>query len=261
MPIQASSSLSGDRFARFARGLGTAWPRVMQAVLPNACALCGNLSHNTLCAFCDQAYWNEAALRCRICAAALPSARREHRASYRCAGCITEAPPFDASFALADYRAPLDTLAVGLKFRAQLMLAHEFARRLARLAQDACQDPSDCPDVIAPVPLASKRLIERGYNQAWQIARPLARALHVPADATLLCRVIDTAPQSRLDLDARRLNVGRAFRLARSVEGLHVGIVDDVMTTGATLEALARTLKAAGARRVTNFVALRTPKN
>jgi predicted amidophosphoribosyltransferase len=84
--------------------------------------------------------------------------------------------------------------------------------------------------------------------------------LRVRGDAALLQRVIHTAPQSRLDLDARRLNVGRAFRAA-PVQGLHVGIVDDVMTTGATLEALAHTLKAAGARRVTNFVALRTPKN
>lgn len=141
------------------------------------------------------------------------------------------------------------------------MLAREFAQRLARLAQDAWQDGAAWPDVIAPVPLASKRLTERGYNQAWQIARPLARALNVHSDATLLDRVIHTAPQSRLDLDARRLNVGRAFKVAGSVQGLHVGIVDDVMTTGATLEALARTLKAAGARRVTNFVALRTPKN
>jgi ComF family protein len=141
------------------------------------------------------------------------------------------------------------------------MLAREFAQRLARLAQDSRQDGSDWPDVIAPVPLAGQRLTQRGYNQAWQIARPFARALNVRSDATLLQRVVHTAPQSRLDLDARRLNVGGAFRVTRAVRGLHVGIVDDVMTTGATLEALARTLKAAGARRVTNFVALRTPKN
>jgi predicted amidophosphoribosyltransferase len=68
-------------------------------------------------------------------------------------------------------------------------------------------------------------------------------------------------PQSRLDLAARRDNVGRAFAIAKPVQGLHVAIVDDVMTSGATLEALARSPKAAGARRVTNFVALRTPKN
>ncbi len=140
------------------------------------------------------------------------------------------------------------------------MLADEFAQRLARLADDML-DASQWPDVIAPVPLAAKRLVERGYNQAWQIAKPLGRALQVRSDATLLARVIETAPQSRLDLDARRHNVGRAFRVNAPVHGLHVAVVDDVMTTGATLEALAHVLKAAGARRVTNFVALRTPKN
>ncbi|MFM0554741.1 ComF family protein [Paraburkholderia sediminicola] len=261
MPIRPNSSFSGGRFARFARGLHSAWPRVMHAALPNLCALCGNLSHTTLCAGCDEAYWNEARLRCTVCAVPLSSSRWAAHAQYRCADCIGEPPPFDVTFALADYRAPLDTLAVGLKFRARLMLAREFAQRLARLAQDSWQDLAEWPDVITPVPLANKRLTERGYNQAWQIARPLARALKVRSDATLLNRVIHTAPQSRLDLDARRLNVGRAFKVAGSVQGLHVGIVDDVMTTGATLEALARTLKAAGARRVTNFVALRTPKN
>ncbi|MFM0648860.1 ComF family protein [Paraburkholderia bryophila] len=233
----------------------------MQAALPNLCALCGNLSHNTLCAYCDEAYWNESRVRCTTCAAPLASTRWAGHTQYRCADCISEPPPFDATFALADYRAPLDTLAVGLKFRARLMLAREFAQRLARLAQDSWRDASDMPDVIAPVPLARQRLAERGYNQAWQIARPLARALKLRSDATLLQRVIHTAPQSRLDLDARRQNVGRAFKVRASVCGLHVGIVDDVMTTGATLEALARTLKAAGACRVTNFVALRTPKN
>ncbi|WP_329601711.1 ComF family protein [Paraburkholderia antibiotica] len=246
---------------RFARDLQSASSRALQAALPNLCALCGNLSHNVLCDGCDAAYWNESRLRCTVCAVPLPSSRWAAHAHYRCADCVGEPPAFDASFALADYRAPLDTLAVGLKFRARLMLARDFAQRLARLAQDAWRDDSERPDVIAPVPLAGRRLAERGYNQAWQIARPLARALGVRSDATLLERTLDTAPQSKLDLDARRQNVGHAFRVAHAVRGLHVGIVDDVMTSGATLEALAHTLKAAGARRVTNFVALRTPKN
>ena len=233
----------------------------MQVALPNLCALCGDMSQGALCAGCDEAYWNESRLRCAVCAVPLLTTRLASRARYRCADCMAEPPPFDATFALADYRPPLDTLAIGLKFRARLRLAREFAQRLARLAQDSWQDESDWPDVIAPVPLAGQRLTERGYNQAWQMARPLARALNVRGDAAVLRRVIHTAPQSRLDLDARRLNVGSAFKVTRAVRGLHVGIVDDVMTTGATLEALARTLKAAGARRVTNFVALRTPKN
>jgi ComF family protein len=237
-------------------------PRVMQFALPNLCALCGNMSHKTLCAGCDAAYWNEARLRCTVCAFPLTtgSSRRTGAARYRCANCRAEPPPFDATFALADYRAPLDVLALGLKFRARLMLAREFAARLAALAGDALDD-AHRPDVVVPVPLARKRLVERGYNQAWEIARPFAKALKVPADATLIRRVVETAPQSRLALNARRQNVGGAFALTKPVSGLHVALVDDVMTTGATLEALAHMLKAAGARRVTNFVVLRTPKH
>lgn len=265
MPFQTFSRSAGKRLATFAERFKSAWPRLTSQLthiaLPNLCALCGNLSRTPLCADCDEAYWNEAHLRCAMCAVPLRDARRPGVARYRCADCIAEPPPFDATFALADYRPPLDALALGLKFRARLVLAHEFAHRLARLAGDAWHSAADQPDVIAPVPLAARRLVERGYNQAWQIARPLARALNLRADATLVRRVLHTAPQSRLDLDARRLNVGRAFQVTKPVHGLHVGIVDDVMTTGATLEALARTLKAAGARRVTNFVALRTPKN
>ncbi|MDE1178933.1 ComF family protein [Paraburkholderia sp.] len=235
-------------------------------MLPNLCTLCGNLSHSTVCDACDSTYWNEARLRCVTCALPLTQHRHSQPNGFRCADCVAAPPPFDATLALADYRAPLDTLALGLKFRARLMLAHALARRLAQRIDDALDaaDPArrlEPFDVIAPVPLASRRLVARGYNQAWQIAKPLAAALQVRGDATLLRRVIDTAPQSKLDLDARRQNVGRAFVVAKPVHGLHVGIVDDVMTTGATLEALALALKAAGARRVTNLVALRTPKN
>jgi ComF family protein len=161
---------------------------------------------------------------------------------------------------LADYRPPLERLALGLKFHARLAVAREFGKRLARLAEDH-ESSARPPDIVAPMPLAHARLVARGFNQAWEIARPLARALGVAAEPTLLHRVVDTAQQSRLDRDARRHNVATAFRVTRRVRGLHIGLVDDVMTSGATLEAAARSLKAAGARRVTNFVALRTPQN
>lgn len=263
-----------NRVARFANRLWTTadlearrWlPRVTQFALPNLCALCGNMSQQVFCAGCDEAYWNESRLRCAACAIPLPTARTVRRprragsAHYRCADCTASPPPFEATFALADYRPPLDTLARGLKFNARLALAGEFARRLARTASDAV-DAAQLPDVIAAVPLSRKRLATRGYNQAWEMARPLAKALGVRSDARLVNRVAHTAPQSQLDLEARRHNLRHAFALASPVAGLHVGIVDDVMTSGATLEALARILKDAGARRVTNFVALRTPKN
>ena len=101
----------------------------------------------------------------------------------RCEACTDAPPAFDATLALADYRAPLDLLARGLKFRARLALGEEFARRLALAAQDMC-DEHGMPEIVVPAPLSRERLIERGYNQAWQIARPLARRLGTHADAT-----------------------------------------------------------------------------
>jgi len=229
--------------------------------LPSQCALCGNLSHGVLCDGCDEQYWNQARLRCAVCALPMPLSTKpsgDARAPLLCRLCVAEPPHFDATIALADYRAPLDTLALELKFHARLASADEFARQLRAIFEDT---NLTAPDVLAPVPLSRKRLRTRGYNQAWSIAKPLARRLGARADAMLIERTRDTAPQAKLDLDTRRHNVGDAFKVLRDVRGRHVGVVDDVMTSGATLDALARTLKTAGARRVTNFVALRTPQD
>jgi ComF family protein len=250
---------------RVCQGLRHPSLRLAQFVLPNRCPLCGNSSRASLCASCEALCWNEPRLRCTVCAMPLALVRMRRRTDsardrYRCPDCIEAPPAFDATFALGDYRAPLDLLARDLKFHARLALGRAFAERLAQAANDA-PGPADRPDLIVPVPLARTRLIGRGYNQAWEIARPLARALGVPADATLARRTHYTAPQSRLDRDTRRRNVERAFTLTKPVGGLHVGVVDDVMTSGATLDALAHTLKTAGARRVTNFVVLRTPQD
>ncbi len=234
--------------------------------LPRKCLLCGlscgNTTQGPICSACDAVYWNEPRLRCEACALPLPAlrARPVGPGRFLCTACLRTPPPFDATLALADYRPPLERLALGLKFHSRLAVAREFGKRLARLADDhpAC---TSRPDVLVPMPLAHGRLVARGFNQAWEIAHPLARALGVAAEPTLMRRIADTAQQSRLDRDARRRNVAAAFRVTQAVRGLHVGLVDDVMTSGSTLEAAARALKTAGARRVTNFVALRTPKD
>lgn len=244
-----------------ARALTSMARRMLDVALPNQCALCGNVSQQLLCGGCDEQYWNEPRFRCATCAMPLaPSYAGRDREDVRlhCAACLENPPAFNDTIAIADYRAPLDTLAVELKFRARHAAGGEFARHLHALFEDS---GLPTPDVIAPVPLSRKRLVARGYNQAWAIALPLARHLGVRADAALVSRAIHTAAQSRLDVDTRRRNVARAFVVERDVRGKHVGVVDDVMTSGATLDALARTLKLAGARRVTNFVALRTPKD
>jgi ComF family protein len=251
------SLLFGGRGRDFAAML----KRAFDIALPGQCALCGNVSHSLLCGGCDAQYWNEPRLRCATCALPLRTdyARRD-RDDVRphCDACLENPPAFNDTLALADYRAPLDTLTVELKFRGRLAAGAEFARHLRNRFEDS---GLPTPDVIAPVPLSAKRLIARGYNQAWAIARPLARLLGTRANAMLVERVTHTAPQAKLDLDTRRRNVASAFRIQSDVRGQHIGIVDDVMTSGATLDALARTLKLAGARRVTNFVALRTPQD
>ncbi|WP_404988813.1 phosphoribosyltransferase family protein [Caballeronia sp. LZ003] len=249
---------SSARVAMTARGLGK---RLLDAALPSQCALCGNLSQDVVCSDCDGQYWNESRLRCATCAlplAAFALDREREDTRMHCAACLDNPPAFNDTIALADYRAPLDTLAVELKFRARLATGATFARHLAALFDDS---DLPLPDVIVPVPLSRQRLAARGYNQAWAIAHPLARRMRVHGDAALVVRRIDTAQQSKLDLDTRRRNVASAFEVKGDVRGKHVGVVDDVMTSGATLDALARTLKLAGARRVSNFVALRTPKD
>lgn len=156
---------------------------------------------------------------------------------------------------------------LALKFGGALPLADWLAAALAERWQAmrdtarALPDPPALPDLLAPVPLSPRRLAARGFNQSWEIARPLARRLGVRARPALLARLRDTPAQASLDLPARQANLRDAFGLAPGgeVAGLHIGLVDDVMTSGATLGEAARVLKAHGAARVTLFVPLRTP--
>ncbi len=234
--------------------------RLARGALQNRCFLCGNMSHLEICRGCEldalETHLDDAP-RCSCCAATLavlPAAAAASTA--RCAACHNAAPAFDATLAWADYAAPYDSLALALKFAARLSLAHWFARKLAQLA-----DYADLrPELIVPVPLSRRRLAERGYNQAWEIARILARRLDAPASPHGVMRVRETAAQASLaDARSRRDNLRGAFAVTQRVAGLHVAVVDDVMTSGATLHTLAHQLKLAGAARVTNLVALRTP--
>jgi ComF family protein len=184
-----------------------------------------------------------------------------HQPATPCGACLAAPPRFDATFALADYRAPLAQLAVALKFHGRLAIARDLAERLARAANQRGGFIEPRIDLMIPVPLSAKRLAARGYNQAWEIARPLARRLGIRAAATATVRGADTPPQAQLDAAARHRNLRAAFAVTAPIKGLHIAVVDDVMTSGATLEALARTLKRAGAARVTNLVAFRTPKD
>ena len=175
---------------------------------------------------------------------------------------MRRAPAFDAAVVATDYDAPLDQLVLSLKFGAQLALAPLFGALLAQAMRQ--QPPAAWPTLLAPVPLGRQRLAERGFNQALEIGRPLARELGLGLEARLLVRCRETAPQTLLDPGRRRANLRRAFEVPPArlyqVRGQHVGVIDDVITTGATLNEVAATLKRAGAARVTCLAFARTPR-
>ena len=181
----------------------------------------------------------------------------------QCGECLQRRSVFDATVAAADYTAPIDQLVLGLKFGGRL----EMAPLMAGMIRDAAlrRQELPLPTLLAPVPLGARRLVERGFNQALEIARPLSRSLGVSLAPRLLMRERDTRAQSLLHPDERSLNVRRAFIVSADaidiVRGAHVGVVDDVMTTGETLNEIAATLKRFGAARVTNFVFARTLPN
>ncbi|RJX32987.1 MAG: ComF family protein [Oxalobacter sp.] len=229
------------------------------AAMPSSCALCGVDAKEALCEGCQLQFLREHPARCVQCANTLPHALAHD--SHVCGSCLNDPPAFDATIVAANYTAPIDQLVLSLKFAGQLALAPLFANLLHASWQREQRDA--LPSLLTIVPLGSERLIQRGFNQALEIARPLGRALALPLLPQLVSRVRETVAQSSLPPEERRKNVRRAFTLsneaAAHIKGEHVGVVDDVMTTGETLHELAATLKKGGAARVTNFVFARAP--
>lgn len=196
---------------------------------------------------------------CEPCGAALPYLPEAHcpvcalptPAGAVCGRCLKKHPQFDRTVAVFAYKFPLDKLVQAFKFDEQLHLA-------ASLADTLAERITTRPDCIVPMPLHAARLKQRGHNQSLELARRVARKLGIPLLAHACRRVRDTPPQSALKWKEREKNLRRAFHCGEGVTGKHVAIMDDVMTSGASLNELALALRRKGAREISAWVVART---
>jgi ComF family protein len=219
-------------------------------VLPLHCLLCG-------------APGDDGLDLCRDCAAELPRNRTccvrcalpLAQSAVMCGQCIKRTPPWEAAWVPFRYAWPLDRLESRFKFGADLAAGRALSTLWLREPK-----PESRPQWIVPVPLHRTRLRQRGYNQALELARPLARYFDVPLRHDVLERVRPTAAQTELSALTRRRNVRGAFAIKPGTPlPAHVALVDDVMTTGATLIESAKALRRAGVQRVDVWALARAP--
>jgi ComF family protein len=225
----------------------------IRAGLPQDCLLCG--AESDVAPLCTPCRRELPALPRSCPRCAMPSPLGEI-----CGSCLRHPPQFDITLAVWRYAYPVDRLVQALKFHGRLALASFFAEALSSLFASR---PAAPVDVVIPMPLHPGRLAERGFNQAAEIARHLTGAIAARSIQPRLAlqgasRIRRTLPQAELPFDARARNVRGAFACALDLNGARVAVVDDVMTTGATLGELAKVLKQAGAARVENWVMTRT---
>lgn len=223
----------------------------------HACLLCSDAAEQRypLCAACEQElpWLDEYCLRCAL---PLPMA------GLICAQCSRRPPAFDQVIAPWHYGFPLDTLISRFKHNSQWPLGRLMAEMLCLNLRHRFQEGLPTPDLLLPVPLARRRLRQRGFNQAGMLGRWLSKALSIECDERLLLRTRETPAQQRLDARGRQRNLRQAFALASeaSLKGRHVAVIDDVLTTGATAQAIAQLLRHAGARRIDVYCLARTAK-
>jgi ComF family protein len=226
---------------------------IQPTLYPAVCALCGAPSPADLdlCRDCGLELPHNRDC-CRRCALPLPAST----GASVCGACHNRPPLYDRCLAPLLYRPPLDRLISAMKFHGQLRYGRLLGDLLGAFVQQL-QPPA--PQLIIPVPLHRARLRQRGYNQALEIARPLSRRLGIPLACGHLLRRHATAAQAELEKGERQRNVRGAFVLSRRLPVQHVALVDDVVTTGATVTELARVLRGAGVECVQVWAVARTP--
>lgn len=216
---------------------------IFNFMLPQRCLLCGSGAGKiALCTACSADLPRLDEQHCPVCALPTPTGQT-------CGGCLREAPHFDATHARYRYDFPLDRLLQHYKYGQQVLVASLFDSAL----------PSSA-DAIVAIPSTPAHMRERGFNPALELARPLARRLGLPLLLDAVSRPYDAPAQASLPWKERRRNIRNAFECHADLSGKRILVVDDVMTTGATLNEMARTLKRHGAIYVENRVVARALK-
>lgn len=217
-------------------------------LFPQPCLLCANTNGGEfgLCAGCEIDLPRQENNHCPQCG--LHSYNKQ-----LCGACIASPPDFDTTHAAFIYQYPVSQLLQQYKYNQQLALAETFAHTLMQRI-----NPQQLPDLIIPMPLHPQRLQERGFNQSLEIARIIAKPFNLAIDYQSCQRVKLSPPQASLPLKERVRNMKGAFDCSRDLSGLSIALVDDVMTTGASLNALAKAVKTKGAAHVECWVIART---
>ena len=222
--------------------------RWLNAGLPASCLLCGADSQaSLLCPGCTADLPAPPAAVCPQCA-------EQTTHGERCGACLKSPPHFDRSIAIFHYDFPVDRIIHALKYGHQLAVANWLGIKLAERLDAA-------GELIVPLPLHPERLRERGFNQSMEIARVVGNRLNLAVDRNSLLRNRATPPQAAQPFKERHKNVRGAFECSADLSGRRIVLIDDVMTTGATVNECARILKLHGAAHVTVAVAARALKH
>lgn len=222
---------------------------IFQRILPSSCLLCGSDAIDE--AICNRCAGDLPRLPAQLC----PQCAEPTTFGERCGGCLITPPHFDDTTAIFQYEFPIDRIIQALKYGHQLAIAKWAANQLAQRLQDRTFD------LIVPLPLHPERLRQRGFNQSAEIAKQLGKALKTPVDRSIARRRIATPPQAELPLKERHRNVRDAFECIGQLRSQKVLLIDDVMTSGATVNECARMLCKHGASQVSIGVLARALKH
>lgn len=213
----------------------------------SACYFCLLPTNAAWCKQCELDFMEEC-IRCTICA-------KPHYAATICGKCLLDPPLFSTTTVLFNYAYPVKKIVLNFKFGKRAELSILFSEKLlVRIINKG----DKLPETLIPVPLHKKRQAQRGYNQSLELAKNLSKKLGIPVSTGLCKRIVNTDPQSELPVKSRQKNVKDAFALNNDNIPKHIAIIDDVITTGSTINEISKLFKKAGCERIDIWAIART---